>query len=571
MSKSPNAPLKSIGLLAFLATSVVGWKLAAPQASVIFAGQEETKHDKRTPRSPRSIAADHAGQRVRSLRAIADPEARLLSTIALANSLSLDDFAAWMDGNWFTLRGGPERLVFNRILMERWRNEDPEGLLAWAAKNKNGAGDGVMQEWAANDPKRLVEYFKGHRDDYTELRILAKMAETSPAVALARLQEMGAGGLKDRTAYAASGLMSVLADKSPEALTAALDSLPPEVKLYAESMLSKKRLEESFSEEIRNLWARPDGWNIFSHGDFGNGVTEKLIGEIANLPPEWRGSMAMNYYRVVNRDTAQKWLNADLVGAGFSPSDVKTLRGQALKAIASQNPEVTLARLGEMELRPSDRREILEQVFSSRGDPGKLRGLISQLPTEEEREAATKRLEASSAPMKEGKANTPEDFLERLGEIPVRDGLYLNNFADFENWDAQKISKAAAEFEKLPGDKKQQVALTLASSEEHGVGLPQLKGDAILYLLQNPPAEKGIESSGKSLTAASAIYAVNLSYKDPEAATAWVEKLPGGEAKSWTQKNLYTNWKQLDPKAAEQWKKSLPAGELSAMEKLQVR
>lgn len=571
MSISSNTPLKSIGLLAFLATGVVGWKLAAPQAAGVSTGQVETKHAKRSPRAPRSIAADHAGQRVGSLRAIVDPEARLLATIALANSLSLDDFAAWLDGNWFTLRGGPEHLLFNRILMERWRNEDPEGLLKWAMKNKNGAGDAVMLEWAANDPQRLIGYFKSQRDDQTELRMLARIAEKSPTIALARLQEMAAGGLESYSGYASMQLMGVLAEKFPDNLISAMDSLPPEVKIYAEGMLAKKRLNESFSEEIRNLWNRPDGWQIFSRVDLGREIAEKLIGEIANMPAEWRSGMAMNHYRVLNRETASKWLEADLEGAGFSPSDAKVLRGEALKAIANQNPEATLAHLGGMELRPADRRAILEQVFSSESDPEKLRGLISQLPTEEEREIATKRLEASSVSMPEGKAETPQDLLDRLGKMPVPDDLFLSNLADFRNWDTRTISEFTDQFKELPAEKKQKVAIALAASEESGAGTHGFKGDAILYLLENPPPKTEEGRPMKSLTASSAIYAVDLCREDPEAATAWVKKMPAGVEKSWTQKNVYSNWKQYDPKAAELWKKSLPADELSAMEKLEIR
>jgi len=111
MNLSAPLPLKSGGLLAFLATGIIGWQLAASSAPAAKGDPimaTVTKHTPRPARPSRSGAADAAGRRIGSIRAVADPEVRILATISLAESLSPAEFAAWMDGGWFNLRGGDD-------------------------------------------------------------------------------------------------------------------------------------------------------------------------------------------------------------------------------------------------------------------------------------------------------------------------------------------------------------------------------------------------------------------------------------------------------------------------------
>ncbi|GAA5122999.1 hypothetical protein JIN84_10820 [Luteolibacter yonseiensis] len=567
MKTRQTVHLKPVGLLVFLATAAIGWNLASSPAVRISRKEEETKSPKHARRTDRAGVADAARTRISSLRAIADPEARFLATVALANSLSPDDFAAWMDGKWFTLRGGPEHLVFDRILMERWRNEDPEGLLVWSAKNNNGAADGIVADWAANDPQRLLEFYKSHPDQGREMSALSKIAKSSPQIALARFQEMLAAGLSGRYSGAADGVLSAILEKSPATLLDVLVTLPPEMKLAVEGMMSRKRLDASFSEEIRNLWERPDGWEVFSRSGIDEKTSEKLLGELANLPPEWRGALATNAWNVMIGGNTEKWYNADLEGAGFSPDAARSIRQRAVSSMAYQNPEAALARMAEIEMDPRERKRLQDQAVARLRDPEKVRKLIPLMTNGEDREVLEKKLETLSA-SPQGMPETPQDFLDQLGKLDGSRNSALPYFAELQNWDPQKVSEVSTRFRELPAEKKQQIAQAIIGGNASSSDTGELKGDALRYLLENPPPKKADADPFSSVAAVGATYVVNLSNQDPETAIAWVKKIPAGEDKSWMQKNLYSNWKQYDPKAAEQWKKSLPAAELEALEKL---
>lgn len=570
MSSHPSSIFKAIGLLAFLATAVIGWKLATLSIRSVALKGEGTKPIKRTHRPSPGGASDGARSRIGSLRAIADPETRLLATIALANSLSSEDFAAWVDGKWFTLRGGSEHLLFDRILMERWRNEAPESLLQWSAKNKNNAGASLAREWAENQPERLLEFYKNHRDDAEEIKALSVIARNSPDLALARLQKMIAGGLMGASESDSRGVLQVLLEKSPAILLDVVDTLPPAMKLTVEGMMSRKRLDESFPEEIRSLWDKPNGWKIFSAAGIDRGMSEKLLGELANLPQEWHVAIASNSWNLFSAGSAEKWYDADLESAGFSPESAGTIRLQAVEMLAQRNPEAAITRLVAMDVEPGRRKDLLDRAFSRIRDPAKLRTLIPLLPTEEERAVVTKKLDAITAPEQDLKPATPEDLLTKLSKTDADFNSAFKDFSELQNWDPQKISQLTTQFKELPGEKKQQVAKVIITNTGRDDTTSRLKGDAIRYLLENPVKIEN-KDPWQSTSFASSNYAVNLSSQDPEAATAWVKTLPAGEEKSWTQKNLYNNWQQYDPKAAEQWKKSLPAGEFAALEKLQGR
>ncbi len=493
----------------------------------------------------------------------------MLATIALANSLSPAEFAAWVDGGWFDLRGGPELMIFSKILMDRWHDEDPEGLLAWAAKNKNGAAAHLMEDWATKQPQRLIDYFKIHPDDRTELQMLAKIAAVSPDLAIQRLKEITAAGIVGDARNYTAGLMAVLAGKSPTALSAILDSLPPLIKLQAEAAMSKLRLEASFSEEIRHLWDRPDGWKIFSDYLVGpDDIGTKLLGELANLPPEWRSGIALNPWRMVTESNAQQWWNADLGAAGFSAANIKEIHTEAVKNMVITNPEAVIQRLGDLNADPDDRKNILNRLFNGAADPEKARTWIAQLPTEEERLTATRILDQRTIPMEVTKITSPDDMLSKIGE-----GAHLYGgsgyFSQMKDWDDEKTTALAAGFKILPDEQKQQIAQVVFAQLQMNGAPAGLRDEAIRYLASKPPVS---ESNGhevwNSVPAKISQYAVNFSAKDPEAASEWVNSLPAGEIKSWTQKNLINNWRQYDPKAADLWEKSLPATDRAALEML---
>ncbi len=509
----------------------------------------------------------NAGKRMGTIRVVADPETRLLATLSLANSLLPEDFAAWIDGSLFDLRGGPELMIFSKILMDRWQAEDPDGLLAWAEKNKNGAGDGLLQEWAAQDPQRLIEYFKTHRNDAKELEMLGRMAEQTPDLALSRLREMINTGMAPDMSQSAARLMEGLA-KSPAALMAILDSLPPDLKFQAEGALSKRRMEESFPDEIRNLSERSDGWKIYS--TFLNDSNERrtqLIDELPNLPAEWLRGIVAQSYNMIGASNAQKWLDTDLLVAGFTSGEIKSLHSSAMQEVASKDPAAVIDRLQEEDFEPYQRRNVLNSLFRH-GDPEKLRPLLDQLTREEDRKIATEMLDKSGVPTEAVvQVKTPGELFANLD--PKNQSHNNSYFSQIQNWDTDQLSAVAAAFKTLPDDQKQRASQAIL--DQTAVSTLALQGEAMHYLVENPTILKDVPSKGyEGLISKSSAYAARLSVQDPAAASAWVESLPAGDTKAWAQKNLIHNWQQYDPKAAAAWENGLPAAEREAIGKLSM-
>lgn len=574
MSPSSVFPLGTCGMLAFLVTAAIGWNLSSPPPMPLGknpSAELQTKHGDRRERTTLSLAAEAASKRMGSIRAAADPEARMLATLSLAHSLDPADFAAWVDGGWFNLRGGPELMMFTKVLMDRWEAEDPEGLLAWAAKNKSGEGIGIMKRWADKEPQRLLAWFQKHRDDETEVRMLGLIAKQSPELAIQRLREMVQVGMAENAIRNARGLMNILSLKSPAALEGLIASLPPDLKIQAESVLSKKRLEASFSEEIRSLWDRPDGWRIFSSMENSPETWKKLMGELGNLPEEWRRLMASNSYQFVRHD-AKAWLTMDLDAVGFSPSEIRSVRTQALQNVAYSDPALAIGQLAEGEIEPGMRKHILESIFRSGNQPN-LRELAAQLP-EEDRKLADELLAGRDGIRVLGVSedSTPQEMLEKIVTMDTGRVGTDTNFPIPQSWDRAKIEALAKGFSALPADQKTKAANLITGNAEYNTAPPGLKGAALRYLAEQPDAASDGQGMGfESLTAKISNHAVTVAEEDPAEAASWVGSLPPGEARTWAQKNVLKNWSQYDPDAAAAWKKSFSVADRDALGKLGPR
>ena len=95
---------------------------------------------------------------------------------------------------------------------------------------------------------------------------------------------------------------------------------------------------------------------------------------------------------------------------------------------------------------------------------------------------------------------------------------------------------------------------------QYGSGVaPALRGEAIRHLIRSGAGEG---NHGQSTQHASEL-AVQWMRKEP--AAAWVQSLPSGEARGWTQKNLARHWALYDPAAASQWVNTLHPTDAAAV------
>jgi len=557
-------PTKAGAILGFLVMVVVGWNLPngpVPAPNNVTTLESQPKRIDREPRRSKSTGpAALAAKRLDSIRAAGTQQARLGATFALANSLSASEIAAWLNGGWFTIQGGPERLLFRNILLARWREMDPEGLLGWSLKNDMRASRKLLESWSEKEPQRLIEFFKNHPNEAAEMAALGSLAKAHPGLALQRLQEMADDGMSGQKAHNSLAICRQLAERSPAALEAALDSLSPQLKKQAESALCGQRLAASFSTEIRVLWDQPNGWEIFQ-SNLNDDSKMKLFAELANMPPAWRASIAKHCHYLLDENSAVKWLDTDLVNLGFSATQVKRLRVTALNNLASKNPEETLKRMDDVELSVDVRKALIFNMFSFiENEPEKTASLIARLNSEEDREQARELLAARKNNQSGGKVD-PVDWLEKISGIdPKSAGNASEYFRSMERWSADEIAQLSQRFSAMPDDKKMQVAQVMAAGQGLNNSSSSITGAAIRHLVANSVARpEGQNASGIDPLQMASVYASRLAVKDPGDAKDWVGSLPAGEAKLWAQKNMAKNWAAYDQKAAAQWVESLPA------------
>lgn len=558
-------------VLGFSAMAAIGWKLGAnSETSTAVSGPAAGPEQHRPARRVRPVPgpAGEAGRQLAAIRASRDPGERMRATVELASMLSPSEFAAWMDGGWFSIRGGAELTLFTKIIQERWKQEDPEGLLLWSLKNKSNDAAGILASWAASDPQKLVDFFKSHPDNRAELQALATIAKTDPALALRRLQELTGEGLSRNDGGYAGGLLQQLAKQSPAALEAALESFPAELKTRAEIVLIGLKMEKFSAEELQKLQDRPDGIKILT-GILESGghdsIKEKIFDQLAGFPSSWRSAIASNAYYFVSEKNSAKWAAADLESLGFSKQQSAEIRLTAISRMTDKQPEEALRLLGGMEVEADVRRNVLQNIFQNlRDKPERADALLAQLDSEEERQTARAMIAAPQSDSGEiNKVEKPADWLAQVAALDPKQGTPYQYLSVLRTWDSEKLGALTEQFKSMPDESKLKLAKLIAGNGFSDKG--PLEGEAIRYLVANPQPVKEVISSDpfsngpRDPIQLASGYIQKTAQNDPAAASEWIQSLPAGDAKLWASKNLHSLWSQYDPKAADQWMKSLPA------------
>ncbi len=567
--------MKPLPIVVFIVAAAIGWLVAEnsarpvkPSASESSASARDERPEQRSrkTRGPDGIA----GQRLAAIRASRDPATRMRGTVDLASTLSPSEFADWLEGGWFAVNG-VELTLFTKIIEERWINEDPEGFLVWAQKNRSNRAHEILASWAKTNPHRLLGFYKNHPSDTAELQNLGAVARTDPALALQRFQEIAASAGDLNFNYYAHDLLAVLVEKSPAALEAVLDSLPAKLRLQVETTLIGQRMKNSFSEEYQALQHRPDGFILMTkilNGDLDaedrDIYRNAIFADLANLPASWISAIANNSYGIVTRDNAEQWINANLENYGFTTEQAKRIRYSALSNLYRQ-PEIALKLLADVEMENSQRTNLLGNIFRNLGNnPDQTEKLIALLGSEDDRETARGFITPKDK-NGEPKINNPTDWLTGLATLDPKSGSGSYRFISATaDWDIAKISELSRQFATLPDDSKRSVAKNLVG--QGNSNNPPLEAEAIRYLIENPdPAPEVIDPNNpndtperKNIQFASR-YVGKLARTEPTAASEWIATLPAGQPKLWAQKNLHSLWSQYDPAAANEWFGTLPA------------
>jgi len=468
-------------------------------------------------------------------------EERLRATYELAMNLPVSEIQAWLEGRLFDV-GGYELALFNKILTDRWRAEDPGGFIAWRIKDRSGYPEGALADWAAKDPQQVMDFLRERAEPGFALQALTTLAGKDPALAVQGLREIAAKCLGEDESYPLRELVKKLAATAPGALEGLLAELPPTIRAKGEQALIQKRLTDSFADEFPKLVNHPDGLKIFeaSLGESAS-LRNRLLENLAALPASWRSALARNASSLISSQP-EKWFHADLEAAGFSAEDAKSIRSRALMRMAGRQPEEALALLDAMELSPREGAELREKI-----------GAYIK---------ARQNAETQNRPQV---ANQPTDWLKQVAELDPQNGNQYVYYSEMRKWDAGRIAELNKQFDALPPDQKTAAATNLA---QPGFGLDSnLKSKAIEYLVA-VPVDPELKQQGRAADPVrlASIHAVQWLKNDPDAASAWVNRLPAGEAKNWAQKNVAAEWIQYDYEEANRWIKALPASERKEVE-----
>jgi hypothetical protein len=468
-------------------------------------------------------------------------EERLRATYELAMNLPVSEIQAWLEGRLFDA-GGYELTLFSHILTERWKAEDPGGFIAWRAKERSGFPAGILAEWAAREPQQVMDFLRERVEPGFALQALTTLAGKDPALAAQGLREIAAKCVGQGESYPLRELMKKLAATAPGTLEGLLATLPPEIREKGEQALIQKRLTESFADEFPKLANHPDGWKIFEASLSENpSLRDRLLENIGSIPASWRYAMARNASSYVSSQP-EKWFHADLEAAGFSAEDAKNIRRRALMGIASRKPQEAAALLDSMELSAAERANLQQHI-----------GVYTEL---------RQQAEPGKRPQV---ADQPGDWLKQVAELDPQKGNSYAYYSEMRTWDAGRIAELNKQFDTLSADQKTAVATNLTKS---GYDFdPNFTRKAIEHLVTVPvDPERKREGRAVDPVRLASSHAVQWSKNDPDAASAWVNGLPAGEAKNWAQKNLAAEWIQYDFDEANRWIKALPARERQEVE-----
>lgn len=561
---SPKSALAA-GCLGFCLMAALGWQT----------GKQPDRQGARSPVSAparpdrpaakivrRGSIPAKALQELQAIRETGSVIERQRAIADLVESLPPAELLAWLEGRWFSVRGGSEIAIFTELATQKLATEDPARLLesdnsvfSYACHME------TLINWARRDPDGLTAYLTQSGIKNPPLEALVQIAQQHPAAALARLRLwLTDPDYGPQMADATSPLLHVLAGSATAELTAMLPTLPPAWKKPFEVALGEERLMRSFHDEIRSLWSRPDGFPLFAEIAKGNEtVGTSLLQEIASLPPEWQP--LLKEAAVIRPNNSAQWLETDLEAKGFPHETAQSLWREALDYLIRENPTKALTVSAQVEMDHDARMIFVKKAFEFlHVEPAERQRLIDSLPTEEERGIASETEESKRISCFAAPEISPENWLKSLGGEVEDQPEISQTRSMLTKMDPAELTRFSAEYTALPEDRKYLAASLLAYFGDDQTASRPLEGQAIQYLLAHPAEGEGRQASHFEVKPEllSSTYAVKLSAEDPAAAVSWVAALPEGEVKRWTQKNLAAQWVDYDPPAVEAWLKTLP-------------
>lgn len=559
--------------MVFLITAAIGF---------IVGTRKETSNDVRENVPP---IPEHVRQAITPVLAARSEEDRQRAAVQLARSVPVAEMADWLDGRWYPFAAGLDGWIFDRIIRQRWLEQDPAGLASQCLVRNTGDLDPIMRIWAKRDPEGVVAWLwqikapnELNRLAYACFEVISRQ---KPLLALAQVPVIHQRLGESASPWLAAMLVN-LAQDHQQAVMLEQVAWPQSLRAVVQRALNVAPATVDFSAIIERMKKEPDGLDQFVAAISSDRFAARVLEHAAILPKGWLAAASLSQYSVfmVMDADPKYWLGVDLSAHGLSESMVSKFLDLGMSGLINRDPEQAVRLLKRGDLRPSDRRNLLSNGFSRLARKDRQRAEVCLVELTDPKEIAMAKdsikhafVGTASEVVAPPKLKTREWITAFANERGLRDRQVKSAL----EWNTGTSAILREEFAALSDAQKDFVALRCAMFDSQLMGESRgdlsaftwLRAEGIARYLNHPPAGMQKWSFDRNRVEPSIMrFAIGWALEDPASASRWAqEDLPLGAMRTGVMKNVADYWRKYQPAAATEWLHSLPAGEREEIER----
>lgn len=514
--------------IVILVCFVAGW-LAA---SAVWPEPAATRTARIIPQAPaKNRPAAELDDLINAVHRAGGPTAQMKAALALAASLSPADYQRMLERVRFLPEAAQK--FFTPAVLRRWIEMDPATAVKWCVGNADL--NDAMRHWTERDPAAARAFVATLPALYRNSAVsgcAAALAATDPAAAMAFIARFGIDE------YPVAPALHQLAKHDPGWLLKRSESLPASLRGIARTMAVSEMGRNDLTATV--AWARqqPDQTALLS--SLLNGIKDQraALSVITCLPQHLQQSLLDSWASELSRKDHKETLTLLNDVQGLSEQAVKRLMDSAVRYLAAKDPAAAAAQLQtEFPNRVDMWAQALARTWAVT-DLSAAKAWAATLPEGTARQQAIQTIEQIESRQAVATASTPLERLLGKGQ-PSR---YV------DQGDVLRLSPAerAAILQEISGPK-----------QKDDYRLANIRGGMKQFFPAEYARWLAAEPEQSSQTSQ---FAREWAGEEPQAAAAWVLKLPAGEAKTTAIACVAGQWAALDPAAARQWVQSLPPG-----------
>jgi hypothetical protein len=468
---------------------------------------------------------------------------RLRKAIEIARTLPVSDLRSWINSGRFDFSRGAARTIFEKIVYDRWIKEAPADFLEWAMTGGDPSYQRFLKRIAESDREGFAKLVddagaKGRGD-----QLLNSLANVDPGLAFDEvkrilLQPKGAR-------FGISRVLERLMKTHVDDLAKLLEASPEPPNWNLASVVYSHQLKEDFKGTFAQLLDFPRGLEILKARNLMK--AEQFEAYVNQFPPTWKKEFARNPTQFSHLFGGLGEM--DWESAGFSQEQAISIRSAIVRNESYRNPERALSLVEKYQVNDHQKRMSFSQIISRAKSPEQVNQLAERISDADDRALfleISERISESAAakPAKVSPVPNQEDLLAALARNERPD---LSR--SLRSWDEQQLEKLVGDF----GDFNEGEKTALAEMiKARSYGVPgELQTAALVHLASRVEGLEGYEKASHQRSIWK--HALDLLSRDPDEASAYVNRLPKGELQLQAKKNLAINWRNYDPSAAQNW------------------